>query len=172
MLDAHASTKDILMSSVCPRCIEEPALAEYITENASESTCDYCHRKWKKPRAMNLSELMPLIRGRIEMLYEDPANSVGYETAEGGYLLATTDSYDVLENVGLGVSDPDLMRDLVDGLPVHEWVHQDPYSLTQDDAMIMSWEEFARIVKHEVRTFSSLRPLNHRTGRASAPPTC
>ena len=53
--------------------------------------------------------------------------------------------------MGLGVDNTDLLQDLVDRLPMVEWVHKNPYSLPEDDALIMSWEEFARIVKHEVR---------------------
>lgn len=139
------------MPSVCPRCIEEPALAQFIKDNASEHECDYCGRSWKRPRAIPLAELMSLVRERVQQFYEDPAEHVAYESAEGGYQMSLTSSYDVLEDLGLGVSNQALMDDLAAGLPQSEWVKTNPYSLSEDDAMILSWEEFSRIVKHEVR---------------------
>ena len=139
------------MPSVCSHCIEERWLASYVTDNASENECDYCDRKSTRPIAVPLHELTPHIQERIECLYEDPANSVSYETAEGGYLLPTMDSYDVLEDVGLGVDNTDLLQDLVDTLPQSQWIERDPYGLTEEDALRVSWEEFARLVKHRVR---------------------
>jgi HEPN superfamily RES-like protein len=61
---------------------------------------------------MMLSDLLPHIRERIEMEYEDAANSVGYETVEGGYQLPTMDAYDLLDEVGLGCDlDSESLRD-------------------------------------------------------------
>ena len=102
---------------------------------------------------MTFGKLIPHIRERIEMEYEDPANSVGYETAEGGYQLATTDTWDLLDELGLGydLSHPKLHEDLTNAMGMDLWVHKDPYSLTEEQARRMGWEEFADLVKHSVR---------------------
>ena len=93
------------------------------------------------------------MRERIEMEYEDPANSVGYETAEGGYQLPTTDTWDLLDELGLGydLSAPTLHADLTNALGMAEWVHRDPYSLTEEQVRRMGWKEFSDLVKHRVR---------------------
>ena len=139
------------MPSVCARCIEEKWLVSYIGANASENECDYCERKSKHKIAVPLHELTPHVIERIECLFENPANSVGYDSSEGGYQLSTTDSYDVLEDVGLGVDNDELRQDLVEVLPNYEWVRRHPYSLPEEDALRLSWEEFSRLVKHRVR---------------------
>src|SRR5690349_19563576 len=99
------------VSFVCPACIEHPSLAGYIEENASSEECSYCGRIWKKPRAIPLSELLAFMRERIEIEYEDAANSVGYETAEGGYQLSTMDGYELLDEVGVGWLDNQALND-------------------------------------------------------------
>lgn len=140
------------MPPVCPSCIEHPSLAEYIRENASEMECYYCGKKWKRPRAMPLYELLAHMRERIEVEYEDAANSVGYESAEGGYQLSTMDGYELLDEVGVGWLDN---QELNDDLAAHfndtPWVHRNPYSLTEERARRISWEEFVNLVKHRVR---------------------
>jgi hypothetical protein len=105
------------------------------------------------------------MRERIEMEYEDPANSVGYETAEGGYQLATTDTWDLLDELGLGndLSAPNLHADLTNALGMAEWIHRDPYSLTEEQARRMGWQEFSDLVKHRVR-YLMFPPKKNPTG--------
>ena len=84
------------MPSVCSRCIKDRSLAKYIEENAYAYECFYCGKEWKTPRILDLDKLLRHMRERIEVEYEDAANSVGYESREGGYLLATMGGYDLL----------------------------------------------------------------------------
>ena len=141
------------MPSVCSRCINERSLAKYVEENASENECNYCGEEWEWPGAMDLDELLTHMRERIEMEYEDAANSVGYETREGGYLLPTMDAYELLLEA-CPDWDPrserlrdDLAAEFKDTL----WVHKNPYSPTEEEVWIWSWREFVRLVKHRVR---------------------
>jgi hypothetical protein len=92
-------------------------------------------------------------RADLREIDEDPANSVGYETAEGGYQLATTDTWDLLDELGLGhdLSAPGLHADLTNALGMSEWVHRGPYSLTEEQARRTGWDEFSDLVKHRVR---------------------
>lgn len=63
------------------------------------------------------------------------------------------DAYELLDEVGLGWDlDSESLRD---DLAAHfldcPWVHKNPYSLTEEQARRMGWEEFADLVKHRVR---------------------
>jgi hypothetical protein len=89
------------MSYVCAECISERWLAAYIKNNADEHDCDLCGRTSQECIATELNDIMGHIRERVESIYEDPANSVGYESAEGGYQLSTMDTYEILDEVGL-----------------------------------------------------------------------
>ena len=139
------------MSSVCPDCIRERWLAAYIRQNADQNACDFCEQSSDEPIAIELNEMMDHIRERIECIYEDPANSVGYDSAEGGYHLPTMDTYELLDNVGLDVEDDALRDELANGIGLSEWVRRNPYALSDEDALRMSWDEFANTVKHKVR---------------------
>ena len=131
------------MASVCPACIEHPSLANYIQATPSVNECSYCGKKWKRPRGVPLRELLAHMRERIEVEYEDAANSVGYESAEGGYQLPTLDGYELLDEVGVGWLDNQrLQDDLAAEFMDTPWVHRNPYSLTEESARRMSWEGF------------------------------
>ena len=141
------------MPSVCPRCINERSLAEYIEENASEYECTYCEEARERPSAMDLDELLRHMRERIEMEYEDAANSVGYESREGGYQLPTMDAYELLNEVA-----PDwdpgserLRDDIAAEFMETPWVHKHPYSPTEEEAWNWSWTDFVHLVKHRIR---------------------
>jgi HEPN/RES N-terminal domain 1 len=115
---------------VC-RCIEEPGLADYIRENASHKECAYGGKQWKKARAVPLDDVVQWIRHRIEAEYEDPANGVGYETAKGGYQLATTDTWDHLDELGLeyDLTNEDLRQHIFDEMGMESHARPDGPSL-------------------------------------------
>jgi hypothetical protein len=100
---------------------------------------------------MPLDALLDYICERIECEYEDAAEQVSYESAEGGYQLSTMTSDEVIKDVGLGVDNQSLFDALVRGMPDRAWVQCNPYSLSWTDALRLSWKEFAELIKHEVR---------------------
>jgi hypothetical protein len=141
------------MPSVCPRCIEETSLARFIEANACDNECTYCGRSGKQPHAVPLDGLLAHMRERLSIEYEDPDNSVGYDSEEGGYQLETMDGYDLLDEFGLGwdLGNEQLRDDLAEEFSDHEWVHIYPYSLTEESKRSLSWSGFVDIVKHRVR---------------------
>ena len=141
------------MPSVCSRCINEGSLVKYIEENASENECSYCGEEWEWPRAMDLDELLKHMRERIEMEYEDAGNSVSWESREGGFQLSTMDGYELLLEAcpDWGPRSEQLGDHIAAEFMDTEWVHRDPYSLTEEEAWNMSWTDFVHMVKHRVR---------------------
>ena len=141
------------MKSVCSQCIGEPSLANYISLYADEYECTYCGHSWSTTRALDLDQLLAHIRERIEVHYEDAVNSVGYDSGEGGYLLPTMDSHDLLEEVGLAeyLNGNSLQDDIAAEFMETPWVHKNPYSLPEEQERRADWNEFVRQIKHEVR---------------------
>ncbi len=93
------------------------------------------------------------MRERIEVEYEDAGNSVGWESREGGFQWHTMDGYELLGEACLDW-DPrseQLRDDLADEFMDTQWVHKNPYSLTEEEAWNLSWTEFVHLVKHRVR---------------------
>ena len=77
---------------VCARCFEDYAVKRFVEDHANERVCSYCSRHAKKPIAAAMDEVLEYIAEGLNTEYEDPVHNVGWESAEGGYLLPTTDS--------------------------------------------------------------------------------
>jgi len=140
---------------VCADCFEDYAIREFIKKNTVEKECSYCARKSKSPIATELEIVVDFICQGINTEWEDPVGSMGWEGAEGGYQGARViDSdelirYEIeeLENTNEAVLD-DIVLSLVGG---HDWCQKDPYGLRREEALSLSWADFAEQVKHYSR---------------------
>ena len=145
----------------CKNCFSDYAIKNFIELIDSVGICDYCG--CKNVHICGVKEVGEFIMEGVDRHYEDAAKSVGYESAEGGYLLPTSDIYDILnyeEDIFAdSLDDPTLLlKDLVswDGTP---YVRKDPYGPPSGDPdEITYWDDFCKIVKSEQRftTFLTL----------------
>ena len=146
---------DVPDKYVCADCFEDYAIKEFIKENAVEKKCSYCSKKSKVPIATELEIIVDFICQGINTEWEDPAKSMAYESAEGGYQGASViDSdelirYEIEElfNTNEAVLD-DIVLSLVGS---HDWCQKDPYGLREEEALSLSWADFAEQVKHHTR---------------------
>src|SRR5271165_4328685 len=84
---------------VCSDCIEDYALKDFIEDDVTElHGCDYCHRSREGLRSIDSDTLLEFIAEGLHTEYEDPVNSVGWDSAEGGWLLPTIDLYDLFQD--------------------------------------------------------------------------
>ncbi len=60
---------------------------------------------------------MAIIQETVAGEYEDAANSVPYDSREGGYQLPTLDTNEVLYELGLSSPADALMKDIAESLP-------------------------------------------------------
>ncbi len=138
--------------TVCYRCLREPEyLSHYIQSNATSRRCSYCGRVRRLLCAISLDDLMEVITSGVLEEYEDAADSVPYESAEGGYQLPTYTSNELLYELGIFSESEDLLNDIADALPDLAWADRDPFSLSRLDALRYGWEEFCRLVRHHTR---------------------
>lgn len=142
---------------VCRNCIEDEGIQDFITSYASATTCSFCGRRGKKIIAAPLGDVIEHIEKSLHHHYEDPANGMAYESAEGGYQGETYDTDELLSDV-LGVDFPgkngdELRRKICDGIGNNLWCQVNPYSLTTEDMHRFSWDEFCRIIKYKWRFF-------------------
>jgi len=98
-----------------------------------------------------MDSVLSFIAQGLHREFEDPANNVGYESAEGGYLLPPIESSDLFEDLGLSESEESFFEDLCCAFAWKEWVKTDPYGLAQDEELIAVWERFSAQVRHETR---------------------
>jgi hypothetical protein len=150
--------KSIPGKYVCYHCFDDYAIREFIRSHAVSTACSYCGKSGGKPVATEIDNVVDLIYEGICYEYEDAAEQVGYESSEGGYLLPTMVTRELIEKIfedeGLNA---ELMDDVIDILPDQAWVHINPYESPEGERLIIDWETFCRQVKHETRyTFFKL----------------
>ncbi len=99
-----------------------------------------------------MEELLFFISEGLEREYEDPANSVSYDSKEGGYLLPTQDTDDLLFEIGFDVESQELFDDIAGAFDCI-WVKKDPYGPWEYEELQYTWQEFSDLVKHRMRYF-------------------
>ena len=141
---------------VCPDCVEDEFLKEVVRENACQRVCDYCGRRTRSHSAAPVSELMKPIASTVFCYFNNPTDAcMPYDSEEGGWLIESTDTYDVLESISLDCH-PDLFEDIAKSFVHDEWVETAGGTWMGShphEEMGYLWDHFVRIVKHEVRYF-------------------
>jgi len=98
----------------------------------------------------------------INRAYEDPANQVGYCSAEGGYNIEPDNLYEILvwkeEIFSDKIDDPTKFIDESVPDEIMHYVQRDPYGPSRGDSdAIYHWEKFCKIVKTN-RRYTSFLP--------------
>lgn len=140
---------------VCADCFHDYAIKEFINENAVKKQCSYCGKKSTESIAAELEDVIDFICEGINAEYEDPAESMTYESAEGGYQGAEViDSHDLIryEIEELFDVQPEVINDIVSSMVGnHGWCYKDPYGLRREEALSLSWADFTEQVTHHTR---------------------
>jgi len=147
--------------SVCSECLGDHGLARLVEDSASELDCDFCGQESETdPIAVPVDDVVSYMEECISREYEDPANSVGWCSEEGGWLGVTVfDTEELLsDELGLELPKDDggkLLDTLCEGLGgvTRQWVRIDPYGIPPEDVYTWSWDRFSRLVKHDRRFF-------------------
>lgn len=147
---------------VCADCFSDYAIKAFIDDNAVETYCSYCGKTSDSPISVRFSDLFDFILEGIESEWEDPANSMAYESREGGYQGATVHEwYDLIteEIEELFEINTDVLEDILSEMAgEHAWCHKDPYGLLEEEALSISWTNFAQQVKYNTRYIFSQLP--------------
>ncbi|MBB3835276.1 hypothetical protein FHR55_003520 [Xanthomonas arboricola] len=141
---------------VCAECIGEPDLQEWIKIADGPPGCDACERS--DAPTCKLDDLCDHMAACLHKHWDMADNNLGYCTAEGGYLGATTwITYELLrEEVELELPRDHrdtLFSEMLHRLPDYTWCQIDPYRLATNVAMSMSWDKFCQTIKYERRFF-------------------
>jgi len=138
----------------CIDCFSVSEIQEFIKEINLEGTCYYCRSRGVNIR--DVEEVGEFVRVGFLRRYEDAAESVGYESKEGGYQLFTETIDEILiekeEIFGEALSDPLLLVEDLVGLNGTPYVRKDPYGPPEGGFEdIRNWQEFSDFVKYKQR---------------------
>ena len=82
--------------------------------------------------------------------WTDPVNELFHDSREGGYQGDVIDGWELLEELGFEVNDPDLMDNIRSSFSGHGWCHVDYYGLSDFERIKLSWQVFSSVVKQDV----------------------
>lgn len=140
--------------NVCAECFSDYAIKEFINENADKNRCSYCLNESDEPIAVSLVEVVDFICEGIHAEWENPAESMGYESREGGYQGASVyTGYELVrdEIEELFETNDEVLDDITSSMVGSLWCQRDPYGLRREEVLTFSWEDFANQVKHKSR---------------------
>jgi hypothetical protein len=134
----------------CVKCFSDKKIRGFIEDHGELGECDYCGSKNVYTAGVDI--VGDFITAGVNRAYEDPAIHVGYESAEGGYLLPTTDIYEILiYELEIFSDKPYDQHNLVNALvpdTITEYVQKDPYGPPRGDSdEISHWENSANSSK-------------------------
>lgn len=134
---------------VCSGHIDDYAITNFISSTGYSDICTYCEETTK---VLPVKELVNFINRGLTAFYEDPANSMGYDSSEGGYLGTTYEIEELLDEViGLEIDNPNLQDDIVNSFNNTPWCEIDPYGDTEKDYLSYNWDYFKDVIKHKSR---------------------
>jgi hypothetical protein len=143
--------------SVCADCFRDESLRAVVADAIGDETCSFCGATSEDGVAAPLEAVVDHVSQCIHQHYEDAANSLPYESAEGGYQGPALDTWEVLDEMGLedAVADgrDDLVEAIRDSFEMATWCEIDPFALRPHERLSYSWERFCEFVKHERRFF-------------------
>ena len=143
-------TRDDEEKYVCPDCIDDYAIQEFIRNNAAENACSYCGKSSDQEEiAASLDEVVDFMLEGIGTEWDDPNNCVGWEDGWVGAEVIDSDEL-VSDRIGLEESNEDVLNDIIAAMPDQEWCQRDPYGLRAEEALTFGWDTFCEQVKHRL----------------------
>ncbi|MGH9893777.1 MAG: HEPN-associated N-terminal domain-containing protein, partial [bacterium] len=141
--------------------------------SACSESCDYCGRSANEPIAAPADDVMEPIGAAFYEVYTDPVHVAAYESAEGGYLVPTTDTADAVEGLFGGFFSDDFQEAIAEAISGQTWIvcDSDPYGLSYSEVLKFGWDDFVRHVKHRSRYFFSVPEDEDREDRESISPS-
>lgn len=145
---------------VCINHFQDKDILKYFEKGHSlDYDCDFCDEPdyenetegIMKFRTISWDQLMNRIVPYIMKFYDDPANGLSYESAEGGYIGAHYDSLELLSEVIKIEADFDVIEEIANTLTNEAWTKAEFYGPTYLDHLEGTWEAFSKLVKHKVR---------------------
>jgi hypothetical protein len=142
---------------VCADCFDDDALQRVVSKNIGSEVCSFCGAQSDDGIAAPLEVVMEHFSQCILRYYDDAANCLLFESAEGGYQGTTFDRWDLLDEIGIDdylAEGRDKLKDAIgESLEDTTWCEGDPGALRPHESLSFSWQKFCDFVKHERRFF-------------------
>lgn len=135
-------------TTICSRCVVDPALVAAVRDHGGDDPCDYCEESPIAPEASAPFEVvLELVVDGLKFEYEDPVEQMAWDE---GYVGTVYDTCDLLYDLGV-TERTDVHDALHDAIVTAQWCQRDPYAATPSEALTWGWQAFRDFVKHRRR---------------------
>lgn len=139
---------------VCAACFADSGLKGFIEGEAQAKTCSFCGSRSDEAIAAPFADVLIYIKESLDREYDIAENRLPRD--EGEFVGDVWTTQDLLEtHLGDLPNDDEgtLIDALCNGLGEREWCRRQPFSLTLDERLGFSWDEFCELVKHHRHYF-------------------
>ena len=142
---ASGFSRDGYLDLVCAVCVDDPSLAEFVSEHDRIGKCTFCATS--DVPVVFVDDLFHLMSACLQTEWEDPLDSAPWEGGYQGVLLV--DSDELLELEGEPLGNKDLREEFVSAF-FHEWCAV-PYRQDRAETLLESWHWFCHLTKTRKR---------------------
>lgn len=135
---------------VCAECFEDYAIKDFISDNATETSCSFCGRSAEEEIAAPMNDVLRLIGESLSYEYDDP-NDAGVPVEGGEYVFDTMSTREVFAGLDTITENEDVMEEILNAFSDSAWVDKPFYSPAEDDELRYGWRDFVKAVKYERR---------------------
>lgn len=154
---------------ICAACVTDPALKEWVADNAVAHACRFCGQASDEPVAASFDEFIAVVLAGVGFDWNHPDDEgISYISAEGGYQASISDTWDVLADYEIS-EDSDVVDAIIDVVGSDGWVERDYYVGDKSQRLEWGWDWFKEVVKHQTR-YVFLAPDEHDV-TAEVPPS-
>lgn len=158
---------------ICENHFGDSDIIEYINEHGVlDNECFFCGTLELEEEIPNSTykihsdKLLKGIVSCIKRSYDDPANGLAYESAEGGYYGDTYYTYDLLNEVIPLDADEEVIQFIADSISQDLWTEAEFYGNPFHEELSYSWKKFSQLIKHQVESSSSVIFKGRYSGKA------
>lgn len=138
---------------ICKDCVDDDALADWITRNAIEPECSFCGAEADGAIAASFEEFTAVILTGLGFDWHEPTHEgIMYISAEGGWQASLSTTHEVLWDAGF-TENEDVIEALVDMIDCEAWVEREFYRGTDSQRLTWGWDSFKAFTKNHTRFF-------------------
>lgn len=138
---------------VCPACVSDGFLAEWIAGHAESEKCSFCDAESDQPIAAPFEAFTGVVLDGLGFDWNEPTNEgIMYMSREGGWQAPLSTTSDVLYDASFSEND-DMLAALEDMIECEAWVEREFYRGTDSQRLTWAWDSFKAFTKNHTRYF-------------------
>ena len=154
---------------VCEDHFQDSSIISFIRKHGNkDEKCFFCsniifeEEEFTPTYSISTKVLLEGLIKCINRSYDDPANGLAYESAEGGYIGGDTyTTLDLLNNVIPLEADYKVIEYIAENIYQDSWTEADFYGTRHSEELIIHWKSFSNLIKTKVRyMFNDVKPTS------------